>query len=248
MEPDEVITEADLVAYVDGRLSAERSARVSAWLDEHPAEKSRVEAWRPQSDILHAALDPVLLEPVPDRLSVLPPRRRRRWIAPAAMAASLAAGIGIGFGIWGSNGPVTTNSIAAIAMSAHDVYIREVRHPIEVPVSDEAHLVAWLSNRMDTEIAPPDLSGDGLSLLGGRVVPDDGRPAALLMYENASGERYTLLVVRNAEAEITSFRYASAGSSGTSYWLAGSIGYALSGPADRETLLRLSRIIYEQLG
>ena len=248
MGPEEMVTEADLVAYVDGKLSTERAAIVAAWLDQHPADRARIDQWRPQSDILHAALDPVLLEPIPDRLSAHLAERRRPWLTPLAMAASLVIGVGVGFGIWGGTPQSTANNIAAIALSAHDVYIREVRHPIEVPVSDEAHLVAWLSNRMDTEIAPPDLSGDGLSLLGGRVVPDNGQPAALLMYEDATGERYTLLVVRNAETEITSFRYVSAGSSGTTYWLAGPIGYAFSGPGDRETLLRLSREIFEQLG
>ena len=248
MEREQPITEADLVAYVDGRLSTERSDAVSAWLDEHPDQKSRIERWLPQGDILHAALDSVVLEPIPERLSARVAVPGRRWFTPVAMAASLAVGVGVGFGIWGNNQPASPQSLAAIAMSAYSVYISEIRHPIEVPVSDEAHLVAWLSNRMDTDISPPDLSGDGLALLGGRVVPDDGRPAALLMYEGESGERYTLLVVRNAESAITSFRYASAESSGTFYWLAGPIGYAFSGTGDRETLLRLSREIYEQLG
>jgi anti-sigma factor RsiW len=248
MANNQHITEADLVAYVDGRLDAARTAAVESWLADNPTERARIEAWLTQDALLRTALDPVTSEPVPQRIAKPLLRRRRNFLLPAAMAASLVVGLGAGFWLWGAGESPAARQIASIALSAHEVYVGEVRHPVEVPVSDEAHLVAWLSNRMDTAIVPPDLSADGLTLLGGRVVPNEGQPAAMLMYEDASGERYTLLIVRNAETAVTSFRYADAGDAGAFYWLAGSIGYAFSGPDDREKLLRLTRDIYDQLG
>ena len=245
---DNSISEADLVAFVDGRLDPEREAAVVKWLDENPAEKARVDSWQSQDDLLRTALDPVLSEAVPERLAAPLKARRRNWILPLSMAASLVVGIGVGFWMWGSDESAVAREIASIALSAHEVYIAEVRHPIEVPVSDKEHLVAWLSNRMDTAIEPPDLSASGLALLGGRVVPNDGKPAAMLMYEDDTGERYTLLIVRNAKSEVTSLRYADADGSGAYYWLNGVIGYAFSGPEDRNRLMQLSRQVYEQLG
>ena len=243
------ITEADLVAYVDRRLDAERIAEVEAWLAENPAEKARIDGWMGQSDLLHTALDPILSEPIPAQIAEQFHTRRRRWFVPAAMAAGLVIGLGSGFLIWGGKDSPTAREIAAIALAAHEVYIAEIRHPVEVPVSDEPHLVAWLSNRLDTEIVPPDLSASGLTLLGGRVVPDDaGRPAAMLMYENAVGERYTLLIARTDSFEVTSFRYAWDEESCAYYWMDGTIAYAFSGPKDRELMLQLSRAIYDQIG
>lgn len=245
---DDPITEADLVAFVDGRLDPEREAAVARWLADNPDESARVESWQTQGDLLRTALDPILTEPVPERLAAPLKARRRNWLLPMSMAASLAIGIGLGFWMWGSDESAAAREIASIALSAHEVYIAEVRHPIEVPVSDKEHLVAWLSNRMDTAIEPPDLTASGLALLGGRVVPNDGKPAAMLMYEDEAGERYTLLIVRNAKADVTSLRYADGEGAGAYYWLNGVIGYAFSGPQDRSRLMQLSREVYEQLG
>jgi anti-sigma factor RsiW len=247
-QSDDPIGEADLVAFVDGRLDPGRKAAVVKWLDENPDERARIDSWRSQDDLLRTALNPILSEPVPERIVAPLRARRRNWLMPISMAASLVVGIGVGFWMWGGDESAAAREIAAIALSAHEVYIAEVRHPIEVPVSDKEHLVAWLSNRMDTAIEPPDLSASGLALLGGRVVPNDGKPAAMLMYEDDTGERYTLLIVRNAKSEVTSLRYAGNAGSGAYYWLNGAIGYAFSGPEDRDRLMRLTREIYEQLG
>lgn len=92
-------------------------------------------------------------------------------------------GLGGGRVLW-SPQPALARELADVGMSAHAVYSREVRHAVEVGVDDEAHLVSWLSNRLDTPIEPPDLSARGLTLLGGRLVPDEGRPAAQLMYKD----------------------------------------------------------------
>ena len=165
----------------------------------------------------------------------------------AAAVAGIALGFSGGFLVWGEAASPQERDLAAIGLSAHEVYIAEVRHPIEVTVAEEDHLVAWLSNRLDFSITPPDLSADGLSLLGGRVVPQDGQPAAMLMYEDDAGVRYTLLIAHSSEDRSTSFRYASAADAGAYYWMDDSVGYVLSGPPDRERLLSLCRTVYDQL-
>lgn len=247
--PAPIITEADLLAYVDGRLDPDRESAVAAWLEANPEEKRRVESWMGQSDLLRSALDPILDEPVPPALREPFRTRRMRWFVPSAIAAALL--IGVGAGLWirgGVPAERTAQQIASVALSAHDVFIQEVRHPVEVDVSDWDHLVAWLSNRVETEVSPPDLSSEGLALLGGRVIPDSGRPAAMLMYEDAVGERYTLLIARIDSEAVTSFRYAWGEESCAYYWMAGTVAYAFSGPKDRDRMLALSRLVFEQLG
>lgn len=107
------IDDDTLQAYVDGELDASTAARVDAALAQDDALARRVRQAREVRAQLRAAFDPVLEEPVPDRLSAMlqPPsapaaprapgsghragaaRRRvpRRWLMPgAALAASVA--------------------------------------------------------------------------------------------------------------------------------------------------------------
>ena len=77
-------------------------------------------------------------------------------------------------------------------IDAHRLYSVEVRHPVEVAADDEAHMSTWLSRRLGKSIKPPPLAGAGFRLVGGRLLPADGKPAAQFMYENAAGQRLTL--------------------------------------------------------
>lgn len=246
------ITENDLVAFADGRLDEAREEEVRSWLSlaENAEARGRIEQWQAQTVLLRGALDPVVDEPVPAALSVaIAPRPRSRWFI-AAIAATLAGvfvGIGGGWAIWGSDDTASASELADIGISAHEVFANEVRHPVEVGVDDEIHLVNWLSNRLDFEINPPDLTADGLTLLGGRLIPNEGNAAAQLMYEDASGQRYTLFIARIDEPETTALRYAWVEGVCAYYWIDGAIGYVFSGPEDRELMWRLSRLVYDQV-
>ncbi|MCC6735001.1 MAG: anti-sigma factor [Bauldia sp.] len=251
------IGDADLAAYTDGRLLPERAAAVEAWLalPENAGERARMERWRRQDSALRAAFDPILSEPVPPRLEAVlgttAPRRGRRlrWLVPATIAAAIGIAVGLGGGrvLW-SPQPALARELADVGMSAHAVYSREVRHAVEVGVDDEAHLVSWLSNRLDTPIEPPDLSARGLTLLGGRLVPDEGRPAAQLMYEDANGQRYSLLIARTDEPATTAMAYAWVPDICAFYWVEGTVGYVFAGPENRSHVEELSRAVLEQLG
>ena len=61
---------------------------------------------------------------------------------------------------------------------------------------EEDHLLPWLSRRVGTTLRAPDLGAFGLKLLGGRLLPGVSGPAALFMYEGASGERFTIYCSR----------------------------------------------------
>src|SRR6202043_1868114 len=79
------VSEADLQAYADGRLDAERRAEVESWLAARPEDAERVAAYRRLGEALHAAYDPVLAEPVAERLERAGTQRpRARRIAAIA--------------------------------------------------------------------------------------------------------------------------------------------------------------------
>ncbi|MGV8840596.1 MAG: anti-sigma factor family protein [Bauldia sp.] len=250
------IGDADLAAYADGRLLPERAAAVQAWLalPGNAGERARMERWRRLDPALRAALDPILAEPVPARLEAVlrtPPRRgvRLRWLVPATIAAALGIAIGLGGGraLWAPQA-AAARELADVGMSAHAVYSKEVRHAVEVGADDEAHLVSWLSNRLDTPIDPPDLSAKGLTLLGGRLVPDGGRPAAQLMYEDASGQRYSLFIARTDGPANAAMEYAWEPDICAFYWVDDAVGYVFAGPENRTHVEELSRVVFDQMG
>ncbi|MCP5268265.1 MAG: anti-sigma factor [Zoogloeaceae bacterium] len=241
----------ELHAWVDGRLDATRAAAVTAWLAQHPDEEACLIAWRRQKELLHAAFDPALEEPVPTRLSDLARRRApsRLWRAAAAIGW-LAIGIGTGYILRGEV-PAEMNRTPALARNAaiaHVVYTPEVRHPVEVGADQEAHLIQWLSKRLGTPLKTPKFEQTGFSLVGGRLLPGERGAVAQFMYEDTSGRRLTLYVRTDPENRDTAFRYAQEGKVSVFYWLDHKVGYALSAEMPREELLAIAELAYRQLG
>jgi anti-sigma factor RsiW len=246
--------DSELHALVDGHLPDQRAAEVREWLLHNPEEAARVRAWQAQREALHALFDPVLEEPVPTRLqrSAMPGSWRRRMLPKiAAGIVWLAAGAVIGYAARSLEpGIVKGYAVATLphqAAIAHIVYTPEVRHPVEVGAEQEAHLVQWLSKRLGSKIAVPNLNKEGYALVGGRLLPDEKGPAAQFMYQDGSGKRLTLYMRQNAANAGTAFRYASEGGIGVFYWVDGPFGYALSGMLPREKLLAAAEASYRQL-
>lgn len=246
------IEEHELHSYIDEALTPERRAEIDAFLATDPAAAARVEAYRHQNELLRAALDPLLSEPLPPRFLARPARPRfPAWLRYGAFAASLLLAGALGWVLRGAPPPPGADfgeRLAQRAASAHAVYVPEVLHPVEVEGRQEAHLVGWLSKRLGVRLRAPNLESAGFHLVGGRLLPGDARPAAQLMYEDAQGRRLTLYVSINASrTRQTAFRYAATGGVSTFYWIDGRLGYALSGELQREPLLRVAEAVYREL-
>lgn len=132
------------------------------------------------------------------------------------------------------------------ASSAFLIYASEVRHPVEVRADEKDHLVKWLSKKLGHQLAAPDLSARGFSLVGGRLVPVNGRAGALLMYEDAVGKRLTILVGQSEANAVTSFRFASEGPVETFYWIDEKLSYAVTGEIPRALLRSVADDCYQQ--
>jgi len=244
--PDGPVTDADLNAYLDGELDAASRARVEAWLAEHPDDAARLSAWREDMRLLREAYADVAAP----RLAARRARGAGRIALPAAAALALAAFLGgAGLGYLAADRPdqpAPPQRLAETGIAAHRVFASEVRHPVEVPAADREHLVGWLSKRLGAPLDPPDLGAAGLTLLGGRLVPDGGSPAAMLMYEDAGGARYSLLVTRRDGRRETAFRVVEADGLAAIHWIDGALGYMLVGEADRARLTEIAHSIHEQ--
>ncbi|MBR0751394.1 anti-sigma factor [Bradyrhizobium jicamae] len=247
-DPKIPVTEDELHAYVDNELPAERRGDVEAWLAAHPDEAARVQSWRTMADALHARYDSVLDEAVPKRLEIEQlVRQPRRWVygAVAATLAAFMAGGGVGWVAHGAAArPSTFQSFTVDALDAHRLYVVEVRHPVEVPGSERAHLQQWLTKRCGWDVRAPELAG--LKLVGGRLLPGPSGPASFLMYESASGERFTIYTAK-AETEATQMRYSAQGSDSALFWADRGVAYVVSGAVDRSRLTQVAQAVYDQM-
>ncbi len=126
-----------------------------------------------------------------------------------------------------------------------------------VAAAEQQHLVQWLSRRLDKPLKVPDLSAQGYTLVGGRLLPGDDGARAQFMFEDPAGQRVTLYIgaigaigdkaAAAPAARETAFRFASDGPVPSFYWVDRGFGYALAGSMSRELLLRLATAVYKQL-
>jgi anti-sigma factor RsiW len=256
------IGEYELNAAIDGQLAPDRAAAVEAYLAVNPEEAARLRGDREIRDELRRAWAGESAEPVPARLRVhrliALRRRRQQWQIGAAAAAVLLLIVG-GFGGWvardlGLGLPLhssqsaqaaTEREITADALAAHRVFTVEVKHPVEVDAAQSAHLVQWLSKRLGRPLVVPDLSAAGFQLMGGRLLPSEGGPAAQFMYQKGN-DRLTLYE-RSDNAGDTAFRYSEQNGVGMFYWSDQDFGYALAAKASRQELLKIAEMVYHQL-
>lgn len=273
--PHELVTEAELQAYVDRQLTPERQREIEAYLARRPEEALRVEIYRAQKRELQALFNPVLEEPLPQRLRVAaaPPTPWYLQRLVAGIAIAVVSGVA-GWGLRGgyqpepgaavlaqrAPGAITMTSATGFAKRAavaHAVYSPDMRRAVEIGADQEGQLVAWLSKRMGAAMKPPHLQALGYALEGGRLLPGDKGPVAQFMYHDSAGARLTLYVsnevadtdpkMQGRTNQQTAFRFAKEGSVNVFYWVNGPFGYAISADADKAELARVSGEVYRQL-
>jgi anti-sigma factor RsiW len=270
-DPTPLHGEADLHAFVDGRLDPAARAAVQARLDRDPEAAAMVDAWTDDRQALRGLHAGLLQQSVPPALLQAAQQLDRRssrfgqWQRWGGMAASLLLAFGLGWGghhqwaAWLAAGGTpmtparTVRTFAQEALVAHAVYSPEVRHPVEVEAQQQEHLVQWLSKRLQRPLKVPVLRQQGYDLVGGRLLPGEQGARAQFMYQNAGGERITLYVGAldgagtGATAGETAFRFTSERGVASFYWVDDGFGYALAGQLPRDRLLALSELVHRQL-
>jgi anti-sigma factor RsiW len=114
------------------------------------------------------------------------------------------------------------------ALTSHAVYAADSRHPVEVLGDERDHLRQWLSDRLNRNVAAPDLSQLGYRLLGGRLLATDGgRPAALFMYEDSNNQRLSVVVrPMSPGMHVAEFEMGQGRTNGCG-WIGNGLGYAV---------------------
>jgi anti-sigma factor RsiW len=254
-DPGRPIGEEELHAYIDGQLAPDRQPAVQLYLQEQPDVARRVAAYREQREALRAAFEPVAREPIPPALNLelliqqRLARRRTPW--RAAAAALLAFGFG-GAGGWllhGGLAPTTSMTmLAQEAVANHIVYTADKRRPTELGAEQRDDLARWVSNRLNHQVAPPDLSADGFHYMGGRLAATPDGPAGLFMYDDAQGLRLTVFVLPMSLAESRPIQHVDFAHVDGCAWIDKGIGYTVVGKLPPAELRRLAEQVRAQFG
>jgi len=131
--------------------------------------------------------------------------------------------------------------IAFIEQATTRFLASEVGNSEEVRALAAGRTLDWLSDTLALELRAPNLAGLGATLVDRRVVADDGRQAAELVYRMKDGTRLSLFLRsrwQESEPEIHAVENKGAVAA---YWREGPLAYALVGPLDREAMAALAR-------
>jgi anti-sigma factor RsiW len=262
---DRQIDEGELHALVDGELDPARQAEVEAWLSENPDAAGRVARYRAQNAGLHALFDGVLNEDLPPAVVGALAGQRRQWLPRgAAIAAGFALLISGAVAGWVARGelpPSTDKAVQIAAAPAIDTQVLMERatsaHMVSSPddlrlanTTGAAEIGQYLSTRMGEKVRVPQLTSLGYRLVGSRVLPDSGGPAAQFVFEDANNERVSLYV-RSEAANGVDITYALSADLSMFYWNDSEHSYALVRDLEDETgrdaLLKAAKAVYQQI-
>ena len=247
-----------LHAYADGQLGEEQRAAVIAYLAGHPDAAALVANWQRQNEALNALFAPIANEPVPARLApqtiaAKAKRDRGMWLR-GAVAAALILTVSGSAG-WYLRGVFWTEEPAADrlvdqALVAHALYIKEKSHAVEV-AADSPNLMAWLSNRIATPIDAPNLTDQGFTFLGGRLLPgydaEANGPAAQLMYQNAASQRVTLYITGPLPDKKEVWKLEDRDGVEAYYWASDKVTCTIVADLPEADIKTLGKKVFEQL-
>jgi anti-sigma factor RsiW len=238
-----------LHAYADGELENAERKQIEKELVNDPEARVLIEIWQRQKQQISDAFAPVLEEPVPEAIqaALFPPKAR---LSLSRMAAAVVLILVLGFGAYGLMWLVSAREaerFAENALSAHIVYAFENERPVEVSAKEKTYLDHWLTVRFGRPIVAPDLSSRGFTFVGGRLLHEERRPAAQLMYEDKGKRRLTVYVTANTSGSEILFRMKEDTHLVTCYWLDEDAAYAVVGELMPSQLLPLATFIYKAM-
>jgi anti-sigma factor RsiW len=161
----------------------------------------------------------------------------RRVFATLLGAAAILAASAAVF----SDEPSAASATAGIG--AYRTFADSATRPVEIATSDRGALDKWFSPQIGRLAPVPDLSGSGMMLLGGRVVPGALSPAAFLVYESQSGERLGLEMEAIDSPPPSDVEMREIGDVACALWTADGHRFVLVGRASPARLAELARLI-----
>ncbi len=257
-----------LVTYVDDELDAELAREVEAAVAFDPEAQSRVQVFRETSELLQAAIGGSVCEVIPPALikaaqaSKHKASRSRRWRIALPLAASLAAiTISLGGGYMaGLNHVQQQLEVSALEHWLDEVaiyyrlYAQDDRYLVEMTAVETRNTEADLGDWLDRELRVPDLSRQGLTFRGARLVALEGyeadrsgaQPAVLLVYDLPGGGPLGLCITAFSADTARSQTLSQRADMSVLYWTERGFSHVLMGWAEPKLLRAIATEIADQ--
>lgn len=263
--------EAQLTALLDGETTPEQRLELENRMTADENLRRLYDKLRHGADFGRRRLDDVLKEPVPLALvrsikSTQPPKTpiAQRTVrppaklaptGPQALAAALilfAVGCGIGYVVGTSpdadeiattvtTAPANTNDWLRDVIAYQRLLIRQPRHLVEVPASQAEEISSWLTTAIGVPFRVPNLSSEGWTFQGARVILGDSRPAGQLVYSDIDGDIISISFRKDAlPPETEDFKETIRDEIGLVTWHNAGTSYVLAGPSSEATLGQLA--------
>ncbi|PKA41238.1 anti-sigma factor family protein [Rhizobium sullae] len=212
--------------------------------------------------------EPVPLALVRSIKSVQPPKapiaprtsRPSMKLAPSGTQALAAAiilfivGCGIGYLAGTSPGAPTGNGTTQAVddnagsknwlndITAYQrLMIRQPRHIVEVPSTQAEEISNWLTSTVGVAFRVPDLSADGWTFQGARVLLGDGKPVGQLVYTSADGDLISICFRKDPQPpESEDFKETIRDEIGLITWHNAGTSYVLAGPSAEASLSQIA--------
>jgi anti-sigma factor RsiW len=245
------IREIDLLAYADGLFDTDpgRKAEVEAYLREHPEEAAKVRDYADQNDKIRRLYDPVLAEPVPERLKAVVenhPGVVLGHVARTAIVASLllAAGfIGWMIGKSGQADPWPVQDFVEQAMTTYWRPQLASDSRTNRTLEKAPQPLPGLSPQSSLPFHPPDLSQQGFTLVDNYLTMANDPQTAQVTYADPHGRRFSLFLRTLWREESPQFHFTENEGVTMVYWLEGPLAYALVGQLDRQEMLAVVKAV-----
>lgn len=234
-----VVSEAELGAFCDGELDDASAARVEAALQRDPALRAEMARMMRERAALSGGSEREPPDPAVAALATrlagrLRGRRRRRVAAFAAAAVVAAAAVAAG-GWFAHDAAMTRQVLPASeaprfveeAAGAHAIFAPDEVHPVEFFSSDEELMRNWFAGHLDHAVRIPHIEDLGFELIGGRLLGGAQGATAQLMYENAEGDRVSVVFGRHPAPQDGTLHLVRLGDVYASWWKAGELAWAV---------------------
>ncbi|AOF89471.1 anti-sigma factor [Sinorhizobium sp. RAC02] len=181
--------------------------------------------------------------------------RRPSAFWPKALAASLVifiAGGAAGYLVSEQQGAAEAPLQIAAARTwlddiadYHRIYSRQTRHLVEVPASEQDHIVEWLSASTGVTFTLPDLSAQNLTFEGARLLVAGGKPTAQLLYRDAENEIFAICFLQNSTPVEgrTDLTESMRNDIGLVSWQRGNASFVVVGPSADPNLERIAETV-----
>lgn len=181
------------------------------------------------------------------------PRRSAFW--PQALAASLVIFLTGGAAGYLISEQKQTSQIASAPFAParswlddiadyHRIYSHQTRHLAEVPASEQAHIVEWLSASTGVDFTVPDLSAEKLTFEGARLLVAGGKPTAQLLYRDAENEIFAICFLKGDPVTgKTELAESMRDDIGLISWQKGAAAFVVVGPSSDPDLERIAETV-----